>query len=64
MSVSSVTAGREADGSVVVHFGGCGDGRSNCIGIMDGWNYVVRMYRPRAEVVDGSWTFPDPEPIA
>jgi hypothetical protein len=64
VSVSSVTAGREPDGSVVVHFGGCGDGRSNCIGIMDGWNYVVRMYRPRPEVVDGSWTFPDPEPIA
>lgn len=63
VSVSSVTAVQEADGSVVMHLGGCGDGRSNCIGIMEGWNYVVRMYRPRPEVLDGSWTFPDPEPI-
>lgn len=64
VSVSSVTADREDDGSVVVHLGGAGDGRSNRIGIMDGWNYVVRMYRPHPAVLDGSWTFPDPEPIA
>ena len=25
---------------------------------MDGWNYTVRLYRPRPEVLDGSWTFP------
>jgi hypothetical protein len=31
---------------------------------MDGWNYIVRLYRPRAEIVDGSWTFPSVEPIA
>jgi hypothetical protein len=30
---------------------------------MDGWNYIVRMYRPRAEVIDGSWTFPEAEPV-
>ena len=29
---------------------------------LDGWNYTVRMYRPRAEVLDGSWTFPAAEP--
>ena len=63
VSVNSVTARREADGSVVIHFGGPEDGRANQIGIMDGWNYIVRLYRPHPEVVDGSWTFPDPEPI-
>jgi hypothetical protein len=25
---------------------------------MDGWNYAVRMYRPRKEILDGTWTFP------
>jgi hypothetical protein len=30
----------------------------NCLPIMDGWNYTVRLYRPRAEILDGSWTFP------
>jgi hypothetical protein len=28
----------------------------------DGWNYVVRLYRPRAEILDGTWTFPTLEP--
>jgi hypothetical protein len=26
---------------------------------MKGWNYIVRLYRPRPEVLDGSWTFPE-----
>ena len=25
---------------------------------LDGWNYLVRLYRPRAEILDGSWRFP------
>ncbi|WP_076258961.1 DUF1254 domain-containing protein [Intrasporangium flavum] len=28
----------------------------------EGWNYLVRLYRPRAEVIDGSWTLPRLEP--
>jgi hypothetical protein len=28
---------------------------------MEGWNYIVRLYRPRAEILDGTWTFPEPE---
>jgi hypothetical protein len=23
-----------------------------------GWNYIVRMYRPRQEILDGTWKFP------
>ena len=57
-SVNSITATPNADGSVTVRFGGSGDSRPNCLPIMDGWNYTVRLYRPRAEVLDGSWTFP------
>jgi hypothetical protein len=56
VSVNSVTAARNDDGSVTVHFGDGDD--PNTIGIMDGWNYAVRLYRPRAEILDGSWTFP------
>ena len=33
----------------------------NCLPIMDGWNYTVRLYRPRPEILDGSWTFPSIE---
>jgi len=57
-SVNNITATPNDDGSVTVRFGGCGDGRPNCLPIMDGWNYTIRLYRPRAEVLDGSWTFP------
>jgi len=46
-----------------VHFGGPDDGRPNRIPIVEGWNYTVRLYRPRAEILDGTWTFPSVEPI-
>ncbi|GAA2036088.1 DUF1214 domain-containing protein [Agromyces tropicus] len=62
VSVNSVTATPNDDGSVTVNFGGPDDGRPNRIGIMDGWNYIVRMYRPHQEIVDGTWTFPSVEP--
>jgi hypothetical protein len=57
-SVNNITAAPNSDGSVTVHFGGCGDDRPNCLPIVEGWNYTVRLYRPRAEVLDGTWTFP------
>jgi hypothetical protein len=28
-----------------------------------GWNYLVRLYRPRAEILDGSWKFPEAQPV-
>ena len=60
-SVNSITAVPNDDGSVTVHFGGCADDRTNCLPIMEGWNYTVRLYRPRPEILDGSWTFPSIE---
>jgi len=54
-SVNSITATRDDDGGVTVRFGGSGE---NCLPIVEGWNYLVRLYRPRAEVLDGTWTFP------
>jgi hypothetical protein len=57
-SVNNLTAAWNDDGSVTVRFGGCGAGVANCLPITDGWNYVVRLYRPRPEVLDGTWRFP------
>ena len=34
-------------------------GHKNYLHIFEGWNYVLRFYRPRAEILDGSW--PPPE---
>jgi hypothetical protein len=60
---NDVTAESNEDGSTTIHFGGCGDGRINCIPIAPGWNYAVRMYSPRPEIMDGSWVFPSLEPV-
>ncbi|SDJ53633.1 DUF1214 domain-containing protein [Aliiruegeria lutimaris] len=60
-NVNSVTGTRNDDGSMTVHLGGCDDGRVNCLPIMEGWNYTVRLYEPGADVLDGSWAFPSVE---
>lgn len=57
-SVNSITAVRDDDGSVTVRFGGDGDPARNSLPITDGWNYLVRLYRPRPEILSGAWTFP------
>lgn len=62
-TVNSRTAMREKDGSVTVQFGGCSDDISNCLLIARGWCYVVRLYRPRAEILGGKWRFPEAEPV-
>ncbi|WP_112945786.1 MULTISPECIES: DUF1254 domain-containing protein [unclassified Rhizobium] len=58
-ALNSVTA-KEDNGSVTVQFGGCDGKIVNCLPVMKDWNYVVRLYRPRAAILDGSWTFPEP----
>lgn len=60
-SVNSVTAKHNDDDSVVIQFGGCDGKIANCLPIMKGWNYTVRLYRPRAEILDRSWSFPAPK---
>ncbi|WP_395331233.1 DUF1254 domain-containing protein [Novosphingobium sp. BL-8H] len=61
-SFNSLTAGKDADGSITIRFGGEDTG-GNCIPIAPGWNYMVRLYRPRREILDGSWSFPMAQPI-
>nr|WP_231980747.1 DUF1214 domain-containing protein [Tessaracoccus coleopterorum] len=56
-SINNITGVREPDGSIIVRFGGDPE-RPNALPITDGWNYLVRMYRPRPEVLDGTWNFP------
>jgi hypothetical protein len=63
MKVTNVTAPPEPDGSVTIHFGGDPQA-ANYLHIMPGWNYLVRLYRPRPKILDGSWRFPGPAPVA
>jgi hypothetical protein len=62
-SLNNITATKSADGSVTIQFGGCDRKIANCLPIMPGWNYSVRLDRARAEILDGKWTFPQAEPI-
>lgn len=61
-TVNNITAKKNADGSVTVLFGGR-DKTVNCLPIVAGWNYTVRLYRPRPEILNGTWVFPAAEPV-
>ena len=58
-SYNSVTAKKNEDGSVAIHFGG-DPGQDNFLPIAPGWNYIARMYLPRKEILEGTWKFPEP----
>ncbi|MCP4383072.1 MAG: DUF1214 domain-containing protein [Hyphomicrobiales bacterium] len=63
-SDNDFTAEPNADGSFTLHFGGCDDGRLNCIPITPGWNYAIRLYEPRSEILEGQWSFSVTEPAS
>lgn len=62
-TINDLTAVKDADGGVTVQFGGCADDTPNCLPTPAGWNWMVRLYRPEAQALDGSWTFPEPEVV-
>lgn len=62
-SINSLTAAKDADGGVIIRFGEQLEGVANALPIMPGWNYVLRLYRPRPEVLDGTWVSPRPEAL-
>ncbi|MGA9395320.1 MAG: DUF1214 domain-containing protein, partial [Azonexus sp.] len=59
-SLNNLTAKQNSDGSYTLRFGGCTAATENCLPIMKGWNYAVRMYEPGKAIADGSWKFPGP----
>ena len=49
------------DGTFTVHFGSkedCGD-VPNRLDVSEGWNFLMRVYRPGKSVLDGSYKLPD-----
>jgi hypothetical protein len=52
-SVNNLTGNKDAGGSIAVQFGGCDGKIPNCLPTMPGWNYMVLLYRPRAEILNG-----------
>jgi hypothetical protein len=63
-SLNNLTAQRGTDGAIVVRFGGCDGKIPNCLPIMPHWNYTVRLYEPRPDILNGKWTFPEAIPVA
>ena len=56
-SMNNISGTPNKDGSFTIHFGG--DPKSvNYLHIREGWNYSVRLYQPRKEILDGTWIFP------
>jgi len=62
-SFNNLTAKTDDDGAVTIQFGGDPVRAKNCIPIVPGWNYMVRLYRPRAEILNGTWRFPEAQPV-
>jgi hypothetical protein len=62
-TLNAITAKASADGAIAIQFGGCDGASANCLPTPPGWNYLVRLYRPRPEILDGSWTFPEPQVV-
>lgn len=57
-TINNITGVRNDDGTITVRFGDYPADVPNAIPIAEGWNYLVRLYRPRPEIADGTWRFP------
>jgi hypothetical protein len=63
-AINNVTAKQSADGSYRIRFGGDPAGADNYLAIAPGWNYVLRLYRPRKAILDGTWKAPELRPVS
>ncbi|PDT86024.1 carboxylesterase [Bradyrhizobium sp. Y36] len=63
-TLNDITAKKDQNGSITIRFGSCDGKAANCLPIMQGWNYMVRLYRPRMEILNGTWRFPQAEPVS
>ena len=63
--INSSNAKSNEDGTFTVHFGSkeaCGDG-PNRLDVTEGWNFLMRIYRPGSSVLDGRYKLPDAVPF-
>lgn len=60
-SVNSVTAEMDPQGTTTINLSPEGADLTNHLYVMNGWNYALRLYKPRAEVIDKTWTPPTPK---
>lgn len=63
-SLNNLSAKPDPGGGYTIQFGGCEKPTPNCLPISKGWNYTMRLYRPRQEILDGSWKLPEAQPLS
>jgi len=56
-SINNISAKKNDDGSFTINFGG-DPTQDNYLYIVDGWSYMIRLYQPQQELLDGAWEFP------
>ena len=61
-SVKSTAATANDEGSFTIYFAGQPES-ANHLPIAEGWNYIVRLCQPRKAILDGTWKFPEVEPV-
>lgn len=61
-NLNSASVAPNDDGTVTVHYGSpadCGDQPPNRLDITDGWNILMRVYRPGRAVISGEYLLPE-----
>ena len=61
-NLNSASVAPNEDGTVTVHYGSpedCGAQPLNRLDITDGWNILMRVYRPGRAVIDGEYLLPE-----
>lgn len=62
--VNSSSVKLDRDGRFTVHYGSeaqCGK-QANRVDVTDGWNFLMRIYRPGPSVLNGKYKLPTPQP--
>ncbi len=57
-NINSQFAKTEKDGSVIINFGGDAS-QENYMETFKGWTFILRMYLPKDNYLDGSWVRPE-----
>lgn len=63
--INATNAKLDGDGTFTVFYGSaasCGD-VANRLDVSEGWNFLMRVYRPAQSVLDGSYVMPTAKPI-
>ncbi|MFV8816928.1 DUF1214 domain-containing protein [Haliea sp. E17] len=60
-SLNNITGKANRDGSITIHFGG-DPKQPNYLPITEGWNYIVRLYLPGWQILEGNWNPPAAKP--